>query len=130
MFSALILHSFNLGAAHKPFHVRENVPGVFYMENSQCTYVSISIYTSYFCFAVCIIANICVCVFVCENLCVCVFLCVYVFLCALQAVKNVCVEEREEAEKRWKSETASKQPAVATTTVSLPAFLLYFSACA
>lgn len=73
---------------------------------------------------------LCVCVFVCENLSVCVFLCVYVFLCALQAVKNVCVEEREEAEKRWKSETASKQPAVATTTVSLPAFLLYFSACA
>lgn len=43
------------------------------------------------------------------------------FLCALQAAKNVCVEEKEEAEERCKSETASKQPAVATASVSLPA---------
>lgn len=82
MFSTLILHSFNLGAVHKPFHGRENVTGLFYMEISQCTYVSISTYTSYFCFVVCIIANICVCV--------------YVFLCAFQAVKNVLRREKKQ----------------------------------
>lgn len=65
-----------------------------------------------------------VCVYMCTSHCLCVFLCV------LQAVNNVCVGEKEEAEERCKSETASKQPAVASVSVSLPAstaFFLYFS---
>lgn len=61
------------------------------------------------------------CVFVCVYIYVCLSACVYDFPCALQAAKNVCVEEKEEAEERCKSETASKQPAVATASVSLPA---------
>lgn len=61
------------------------------------------------------------CVFI--DVCVSLSICLCVFLCALQAPKNVCVVEREEAEERCKSETASKQPAVATVSVSLPTSL-------
>lgn len=102
MFSALILHSFNLGAAHKPFHVRENVPGVFHMEISQCTYVSISIYTSYFCFAVCIIANICVCL--CVRTCVCVSFCVSMFFFVRFRQWRMSVLRREKKQRRGGSQ--------------------------
>lgn len=68
----------------------------------------------------------CKCLWVFKYIYVCVFVCAHAFLsvcwsvCVSLAAKNVCVEETEEAEKRYKSETASKQPAVATVSVSVP----------
>ena len=46
--------------------------------------------------------SVCVCVCVCVWVCVCVCVRAFFFIrCALQAAKNVCVEEREdEAEER------------------------------
>lgn len=59
-------------------------------------------YNLYLCSGVCVNANVCVCLYVCAplSLCLCVCVCVF-FHCALQAAKNVCVEERvDEAEER------------------------------
>lgn len=91
----------------------------------KCTYIQrvhIDIYHEiYFCVWVFLLMQIFVCLCVFIRVCAFLSLCLCVFLCALQAAKNVCVEEKEEAGERCKSETASKQPAVVTASVSLPA---------
>lgn len=56
----------------------------------------------------------------CVHFCLSARVC---FLVCFRQRKKFCAEEKEEAEERCKSETASKQPAVATASVNLPASL-------
>lgn len=104
------------------FCVCLSLSGYFISTCIQCVHVDIC-HIMCVCIWVFVLMQIFVCL--CMFICVCAFLplCLCVFLCALQAAKDVCVEEKEEGEKRCKSETASKQPAVATASVSLPASL-------
>lgn len=94
-----------------------------------CVNIDIYLIFLFRCLYFCKYLSVCVCLSVSLSFCLC-------FLCALQALRTVCVLRRVKKQRRWKSDTVSKQPAVATTCVSfpvslllllrLPAFLLYF----